>query len=69
MKKAAGVALTAAAVGTALMMAYSSMKPGAKRQLKNEFRDTFHHMDNVKDDLCEVRQDMMGMARTMKDQM
>ena len=70
MKKATGVAIAAAAtLGTAAMMAYSSMKPSAKRELKNEFRDTFHHMDDVKDNLCNVRQDMTEMARTLKDQM
>ncbi len=69
MKKAASVAITTAAIGAAAMMAYSSMKPGAKRELKKEFRETFHHMDDVKDNLCNVRQDMTEMAKTLKDQM
>ena len=69
MKKAAGVAIATAAVGTAAYMAYSRMKPHAKRELKNEFKDTFRHMDNVRSNLGDVRQDMTEMARTLKDQM
>ena len=55
MKKAAGVAIATAAVGTAAYMAYSRMKPHAKRELKSNLGD--------------VRQDMTEMARTLKDQM
>ena len=51
MKKAASVAIATAAVGTAAYMAYSRMKPHAKRELKNEFKDTFRHMDNVRSNL------------------
>ena len=69
MKKAASVAIATAAVGTAAYMAYSRMKPHAKRELKNEFKDTFRHMDNVRSNLGAVRQDMTEMARTLKDQM
>ena len=46
MNKAESVAIATAAVGTAAYMAYSRMKPHAKKELKNEFRDTFHHIDN-----------------------
>ena len=69
MKKAVSVAIATAAVGTAAYMAYSRMKPHAKKELKNEFRDTFHHIDNVKSNLGEVKQDMTEMARTLKEQM
>ena len=69
MKKAAGVAIATAAVGTAAYMAYSKMKPHAKRELKNEFKDTFRHMDNVRSNLGDVRQDMTEMAKTLKNQM
>ena len=69
MKKAASVAIATAAVGTAAYMAYSRMKPHAKRELKNEFKDTFRHMDNVRSNLGDVRQDMTEMAKTLKDQM
>ena len=69
MKKAASVAIATAAVGTAAYMAYSRMKPHAKRELQNEFKDTFRHMDNVKSNLGDVRQDMTEMARTLKEQM
>ena len=62
MNKAAG-AVIMAAVGTAAVMTY------AKNQLKKEFRDTFHHMDDVKEELCHVRDDMSGMAKTLKNQM
>ena len=58
-----------AAVGTAAVIAYASMKPHAKNQIKKEFRDTFHHMDDVKEELCNVRDDMTDMARTLKRQM
>ena len=69
MNKAASVAIATAAVGTAAYMAYSKMKPQAKRELKSEFKDTCRHVDNVKSNLGEVRQDMTEMARTLKDQM
>ena len=69
MKKAASVAIATAAVGTAAYMAYSRMKPHAKRELKNEFKDTFRHMDNVRSNLGDVRQDMTEMAKTLKNQM
>ena len=55
MKKAASVAIAKAAVGTAAYMAYSKMKPNAKRELKSN--------------LGEVKQDMTEMARTLKEQM
>ena len=69
MKKAASVAIATAAVGTAAYMAYSKMKPHAKRELKNEFKNTFRHMDNVRSNLGDVRQDMTEMAKTLKNQM
>ena len=69
MKKAASVAIATAAVGTAAYMAYSRMKPHAKRELKNEFKDTFRHMDNVRSNLGDVREDMTEMAKTLKNQM
>ena len=69
MKKAASVAIATAAVGTAAYMAYSRMKPHAKKEKKNEFKDTFRHMDNVRSNLGDVRQDMTEMARTLTDQM
>ena len=69
MKKAASVAIATAAVCTAAYMAYSKMKPHAKRELKNEFKDTFRHMDNVRSNLGDVRQDMTEMAKTLKNQM
>ena len=69
MKKAASVAIATAAVGTAAYMAYSKIKPHAKRELKNEFKDTFRHMDNVRSNLGDVRQDMTEMAKTLKNQM
>ena len=66
MKTAAGVAI-AAAVGTAAIMAYSSMKPHTKNELKKDFRKTFNHMDGVKE-LGNVRHDMTQMARTLKNE-
>ncbi len=68
MKKAVGV-MMAAAMGTAAIMAYSSMKPHTKRELKRDFRQTFNHMDDVKEELGNVRQDMTQMARTLKNEM
>ena len=55
MKKAASVAIATAAVGTAAYMAFSKMKPHAKRELKSNLGD--------------VRQDMTEMAKTLKNQM
>ena len=68
MKTAAGVAI-AAAVGTAAIMVYSSMKPHTKNELKKDFRKTFNHMDGVKEELGNVRHDMTQMARTLKNEM
>ena len=68
MKTAATVAI-AAAVGTAAIMAYSSMKPHAKNELKKDLRKTFNHMDGVKEELGNVRHDMTQMARTLKNEM
>lgn len=68
MKKTAGVAI-AAVVGTAAVMAYSSMKPHTKNELKKDFRKTFSHMDDVKEELGNVRADMTQMARTLKNEM
>ena len=68
MKKTAGVAI-AAVVGTAAVMAYSSMKPLTKNELKKDFRKTFNHMDDVKEELGNVRADMTQMARTLKNEM
>ena len=69
MKKTAGVAI-AAVVGTAAVMAYSSMKPRTKNELKKDFRKTFNHMDDVKEEeLGNVRADMTQMARTLKNEM
>ena len=67
MKKTAGVAI-AAVVGTAAVMAYSSMKPRTKNELKKDFRKTFSHMDDVKEELGNVRADMTQMARTLKNE-
>ena len=68
MKKTAGVAI-AAVVGTAAVMAYSSRKPRTKNELKKDFRKTFNHMDDVKEELGNVRADMTQMARTLKNEM
>lgn len=69
MKKATMSLMIATAVGAAAMTAYSTMRPSAKRELKKDFRNTFHHMDDVKDELCNVRKDMTEMARNLKEQM
>lgn len=37
------------------VMAYSSMKPRTKNELKKDFRKTFNHMDDVKEELGNVR--------------
>ena len=50
-------------------MAYSSMKPRTKNELKKDFRKTFNHMDDVKEELGNVRADMTQMARTLKNEM
>ena len=68
MKKTAGVAI-AAVVGTAAVMAYSSMKRRTKNELKKDFRKTFNRMDDVKEELGNVRADMKQMARTLKNEM
>ena len=68
MKKTAGVAI-AAVVGTAAFMAYSSIKPHTKNELKKDFRKTFNHMDDVKEELGNVRADMTQMARNLKNEM
>ncbi len=69
MNKTATGVMIASAVGAAAVMAYSSMRPSAKRELKKDFRTTFQHMEDAKEDLCHVRKDMTEMARTLKDEM
>lgn len=48
---------------------YSSMKPHTKNELKKDFRKTFNHMDDVKEELGNVRADMTQMARNLKNEM
>ena len=69
MNKAAKNVMIATAVGAAAVAAYSSMKPSAKRELKKDFRNTFHHMEDVKDELSNVGKDVTEMARNLKEQM
>ena len=40
-----------------------------KNELKKDFRKTFNHMDDVKEELGNVRADMTQMARTLKNEM
>jgi len=70
MKKTATGAAIAAAVGAAAMAAaYSMANPSAKRELRNDLRKTAHDMKDVKNEFCDVRQDMTEMARNFKNQM
>ena len=68
MKKAICLA-TAVAIGTAAIMAYSSMKPAVKNKLKKEYKETVDHIDGVKEDICNVCEDVSDMAATLKNQM
>ena len=38
-------------------------------EVKKDFRKTFNHMDDVKEELGNVRADMTQMARTLKNEM
>ena len=69
MNKATKGVMIATAVGAAAVAAYSSLKPSAKRELKKDFKNTMHHMEDVKDDLGYVGKDMTNMARNLKEQM
>ena len=69
MNKATKSVMIATAVGAAAAMAYSSMKPSAKRELKKDFKDTVHHMEDMKDEIGNVKKDVTGMAQTLKNQM
>ena len=68
MSKAAMV--TTAAIGAAAaLVAFGSMKPAAKQQLKKDMKDTLNSMESVKNEMTNVGQDMTHMARNLKNNM
>lgn len=71
MEKKSAVAVMAAAVlgTTAAAVAYGSMKPKAKQQLKRDMRNTLDSMEGVKNEMSNVGQDMTDMARNLKNNM
>lgn len=58
MHKMAMTMVTIALAGTAAAVAYGCMKPGAKQQLKKDTRNTFDDMEDIRNDMCDVRQDV-----------
>lgn len=69
MNKATKSVMIATAVGAAAAMAYSSMKPSVKRELKKDFKKTVHHMEDMKDEIGNVKRDVTEMAYNLKNQM
>lgn len=69
MNKATKNVMIATAVGAAAMAAYSSMKPSMKRELKTGVKDSFHHVEDAREELCHARKDMTEMAKNLKNQM
>ena len=64
MKKGICIAFIAA-LGTAAILTYSSMDPKSKRQLKRDIKNTTQHMEDVKDDLIDAHEDVVGIAKNI----
>lgn len=69
MQKAATAMVTIAALGTAAAVAYGCMKPAARKQLKNDIKNTASDMKGVKDEMSNIGQDVTEMARNLRNQM
>lgn len=70
MEKSRTAALvTMAALGTAVAMAYASMKPNAKSQLKRDMKNTMSSVEDIKHDMSNVGQDVTDMAKNLKNNM
>ena len=69
-KMNSGAMITVAAVGAAMAaLAYGSMKPNAKQQLKRDMKNTLDSMEGVKNEMSHVGQDMTDMAKNLKNNM
>ncbi len=69
-KMSTAAMMAVAAVGTmAAVAAYGTMKPNAKAQLKRDMKNTLNSMENVKDEMGNVGQDMSQMAHNLKNSM
>lgn len=70
MEKSRTAALvTMAALSTAVAMAYASMKPNAKSQLKRDMKNTMSSVEDIKHDMSNVGQDVTDMAKNLKNNM
>lgn len=68
MQKKTGTMVALAAVGTAAAVAYGCMKPAAKRQFKRDLKNTAGDVESIKQEMCNMRQDVTEMARNIKNQ-
>ena len=67
-KMSSAAMMVAAALGTVAVVAvYGTMKPNAKAQLKRDMKNTLNSMENVKDEMGNVGQDMTHMAHNLRN--
>lgn len=69
MNKTTATMVTVAALGTAAAVAYGCMKPAAKQQLRRDIKNTAKDVENVRDEMMNVGQDVTHMAKNIKNQM
>lgn len=69
MNKVAPTMVAIAALGAAAAVGYNFMKPQAKQQLARDAKLTMHDMNDVREEMCDVRHDVTKMARNFKDNM
>lgn len=68
MKKSLCIAFIAG-LSTAAILTYSSMSPKVKRELKRDLEDTVHHMDGVRTNLMDAKDDIVDMAKDISKHM
>lgn len=69
MNKVAPTMVAIAALTAAAAVGYSYMKPQAKNQLARDAKLTMRDMNDVREEMCDVRHDVTKMARNFKDNM
>lgn len=68
MQKTAVTIAALAAAGTAVAVAYGCMRPSAKQQLRQDIKSTAKDVENVKNEMMNVGQDVTEMAQNLKKQ-
>ncbi len=61
--------VTLAVAATAAAVAYSSLKPSAKSQLKRDIRTASRDMNDIKESMCDMGQDVTKMTKNLTQNM